>query len=411
MKNSKTTKTDNFGNLNLMDMFFTRIAKEQFVTHRFSKEYRTVLVLVFLFDILAVFASIFAGYFYLYVLVIKTLNNILVAKILTITALIILEILVHIGLAKFFKFFIKSNIAVAFVALVLVTLLWSVSFQLSTKGLSMRQSKKVSKVESISSNFELEKQNLLNSRNAQITDIKELQKDIKSNPTRWKNGKLSLLSSQQLTDIKEYQKEISEIKQQYRTDILSLQKTTDKEYKQDEFNTQNEANEYYNLITIVMFIELLASGFLMFSWSMVLKENKSEDYINSNVNDFKSEVDTRVFALFKDSLHTQFRSFQLAIETNENNSIPFEFENTKGKKENSNISDAEIINKKNVGFQMQQTTNEPTKPSNPKAKVCAYCGADISHKKHWNAKYCDRTCQRKAWELKTDRKLIYKKKK
>ena len=87
MTNNTNKKIDNFGNLNGLDMFFTRIAKEQFVTHRFSKEYRIVLILTFLFDILAVSVSIFAGYFYLYLMIFKTLNSVLVAKVITIILL------------------------------------------------------------------------------------------------------------------------------------------------------------------------------------------------------------------------------------------------------------------------------------------------------------------------------------
>lgn len=403
MKNIVKEKIDNFGNLSSLDLMFTRIAREQFVTHRFSKEYRTVLIFTVLLDLVAVFVSVFGGYFHLYSMVFRSLNDAIVSKIVSISVLIILEILVHIALAKFFKSFIKEKMQVAFIALVFATILWGVIFDFSTKGLSMRQSAKVSKVETITMNFDAEKENLRLEKEAKINDIKELQKQINSNPTKWSSGKLSLLSADQLASLKELQNEISTIEQTYRNDIVALQKVTDKEYKQDELSTQNEAREYYNIVVAVMFIELLASGFLMFSWSMVLKENKPEDFVNSKINDIANEIDKGVSTLFQNRVATLNNGLTLALSNHSNNSIPFEYETTTNKPEPEFVEAEVISNKKNKpGFKMQT--------SNGDAKKCAYCDGDISDKKHWNAKYCSPECRIKSWENKHNTTLRYKRK-
>ena len=71
----KNSLNDNFGNFNLIDKLLTKVANNQFTTHRYSKEWKIAISLAILFDIVAVTLSIYAGYFYLSTLLIPMLES------------------------------------------------------------------------------------------------------------------------------------------------------------------------------------------------------------------------------------------------------------------------------------------------------------------------------------------------
>ena len=132
---------NNFGDYSGIDRILTKVANNQFTTHRYSKEWKIAISLSILFDITAVTLRIYAGYFYLSTLLIPMLESVYLAKIATISILILLELLVHFLLAKFFKFAIKtgnnSHGQTAAVVLIFLAFVYTISFHCSTQGLSI----------------------------------------------------------------------------------------------------------------------------------------------------------------------------------------------------------------------------------------------------------------------------------
>ncbi len=406
MKNS--LNTDTFGNFNLTDKLLTKVANNQFTTHRYSKEWKIAISLSLLFDITAVILSIYAGYFYLSTLLIPMLESVYFAQMATISILILLELLVHFLLAKFFKFALKSHIQTASLVLIFLGFVYMQSFYMSTNGLSINESNKVSKVVFINDNLTIESENLELETKENISYYKEAISTIKTNPQGWVNGRRAVLTSQQLKDIKAYNGTIQELKQQLRTDVQTLTKQA----KTDKANNLKEvtstANKYYAFISIIMLIELIASGFLMFSWSKIQSENDPEKHAQSRIIDISLQVDKGITDLYNSRFSAMQNSLSIAMQAHYNNSIPLEFNQpTDGKQ--ADILEAEILNKSKAGFKMQ-TADAQTGTATNKQKVCLHCENSFTYKIH-NQKYCTENCRISAYEKRKGKKLIFKAKK
>jgi len=406
MKNELINEST-FGNFTPGDKILTKIANNQFTTHRYSKEWKILILLALLFDVTAVTLTVYAGYFYLSELITPILESKELAIISTIVILILLEFLVHFLLAKFFKFALKWHGLTATSILIFLSLVYFLSFQMSTNGLSINESKKVSKVEFIENNLNTEIENIQLETKENIKYYKNEIATIKANPSGWINGKRSVLTSQQLKDIKEYNGTINELRQTERTNIKELQEQA----HQDKANNLTEvtatANKYYAFISILMLIELIASGFLMFSWSKIQNENDTEQHVKSKVIDISKQVDASITELYTNRFVALQNGLSIALQQHNNSSIPLEILSQEHQEQT--IQKAEIINKNNVGFEMKTNTRNTT-PGTIKKKECLFCGAELVGM-HPAAKYCNAECRKQAWELKTGAKLKYKSKK
>jgi len=399
-------KFDKFGNLNRLDTVFTKIAKNQFTTDRYSKEWKILIIIVLLFDFVASFLSVYAGYFYLSTLLIPMFESKIISIASTIAILILLELLVHFLLAKFFKFALKYHVQTAIFLLFAVTSVFLLSFQLSTQGLSINESAKVSKVELITDNLDTEVNNLELETKQNIDFLRNEINTIKSAPQGWINGKRSILTAKQLQDIKDYNAEINKLRQALRTQTKELENNAKNDKESNLKEVTSTANKYYVFISIIMLIEIISSMFLMYSWSKIQMENDPETHTKSRILDISLQVDNSITQLYNERFNAMNNALQIALQSNYNSSIPLEFsraENNQG----TVFSEAEIMNKNNVGFKMQNTT---TGQGSAKTKVCNYCNAYLIDM-HPAAKYCNAECRKQAWELKSGVKLQYKSKK
>jgi len=403
MKNKVNDKVDNFGTFGTSDLFFTKIANNQFTTHRYSKEWKTAIIGALILDIIATVLSVYSGYFYLSILLIQMLESKAAAQISTIAILIILELLVHFLLAKFFKFALKFVATVAIPTLLFLGFLYSISFYMSTQGLSINESSKVDKTELINENKNVEIENIKKQSENEIQYFKSEIETIKANPQGWTNGKRNILTAAQLTTIKEYNKSINEIKQLARNDIKSLEKQAQIDKKSNLQEVTSTANNYYAFISILMLVELIASGFLMFSWSQIQSENEPEKHIKSKVIDISTQYKSLLNGFLMSELNTIKNGFALALNEHEIETIPFEIENSTKNTASSDYKETE----KKIGFQIISQANLEHKATDK--KVCEHCGKDISDKKHWNAKFCNYECRKAHWEHKTGVKLKLKK--
>jgi len=328
MENKPNNKIDNFGTFGTSDLFFTKIANNQFTTHRYSKEWKTAIIGALVLDIIATVLSVYSGYFYLSILLIQMLESKAAAQISTIAILIILELLVHFLLAKFFKFALKFVATVAIPTLLFLGFLYSISFYMSTQGLSINESSKVDKTELINENKNVEIENIKKQSENEIQYFKSEIETIKANPQGWTNGKRNILTAAQLTTIKEYNKSINEIKQLARNDIKSLEKQAQIDKKSNLQEVTSTANNYYAFISILMLVELIASGFLMFSWSQIQSENEPEKHIKSKVIDISTQYKSLLNGFLMSELNTIKNGFALALNEHEIETIPFEIENS-----------------------------------------------------------------------------------
>lgn len=403
MENKANKKIDTFGTLAAADVLFTKVANNQFTTHRYSKEWKTAIIGALLLDFIATVLSVYSGYFYLSILLTQMLENKLLAQISTVFILVVLEFLVHFSLAKFFKFAIKFVATVSITILFFLGFLYTISFYMSTQGLSINESKKVDKSELINENKNVEIENLKNQSASEIEYFKNEIATQKANPQGWTNGKRAILTKEQLITIKEYNNRINEIKQTLRTDINNLEKQAQTDKKNNMVEVTSTAQNYYSFISILMLVELIASGFLMFSWSQIQSENEPEKHIKSKVIDISAQYKSLLNNFLMSELNTIKNGFALALNEHEIETVPFEIETIKN--ENTNYKNSE----RKVGFQIVDKGNANVNSEHTENKKCEHCGADISDKKHWNAKFCSYECRKEHWELKTGVKFKLKK--
>lgn len=412
MKNNIKNKIDNFGRFSASDIYFTRIANSQFTTHRYSKEWKAAIILAFLFSLITSWFSISGGYSYIHVIIFQLTENKIVTFISTILVVVFLEYLVYMLIGKFFKFALKFVPQIAIPVLIFTIMVYSISFYISTQGMSISESKKVDKTELINENKSIEISNLQRKTDSDIDYLKNQIETIKANPAGWQNGQRIVLTREQLETIKQYNTSINEVKQALRTDIKDLEKQAGIDKKSNLKEVTSTASKYHQFMSIMMLTQFVAGGFLMFSWSKIQNENEPEKYVKSKVIDISLQYKSLLNSFLMNELNTIKNGFSLALNEYAIDAIPLEIETTneptnetKGKAANSNYS----ANEKKIGFQMtKKPTNDPTASN---LKTCLHCGKDISNKKHWNAKFCNDLCRKEYWEKQNNSKLIYKKSK
>jgi len=276
---------------------------------------------------------------------------------------------------------------------------------MSTNGLSINESKKVSKVEFIENNLSTEVDNLSLETKENIKYYQNEIATIKANPQGWINGKRSILTSSQLKDIKAYNETINELRQIERTRTKELQEQANQDKKNNLIEVTATANKYYAFISILMIIELIASGFLMFSWSKIQNENDPESHVQSKVIDISKQVDASITELYTNRFAALQNGLNIALQSHTNSSIPLEILHQEHEhQEQTEPHQAQILNKNKPGFKMQST------PGTAKKKHCRYCGSELIGM-HPAAKYCNDEHRKLAWEQKTGAKLKYKAKK
>jgi len=403
MENKPNNKIDNFGTFGTSDLFFTKIANNQFTTHRYSKEWKAAIVLAFLFSLITSWFSISGGYSYVNVIIFQLTENKAVTFISSILVVVFLEYLVYMLIGKFFKFTLKFIPQTAIPVLIFTLLVYSISFYISTQGMSISESKKVDKTELINENKSIEISNLQRKTDSDIDYLKNQIETIKANPAGWQNGQRNILTKEQLQTIKQYNASINEVKQALRTDIKNLEKQASIDKTSNLKEVTSTASKYHQFMSVMMLTQFVAGGFLMFSWSKIQSENEPEKHIKSKVIDISLQYKSLLNNFLMSELNTIKNGFALALNEHEIETIPFEIENSTKNTASSDYKETE----KKIGFQIINKANLEHKATDK--KVCEHCGKDISDKKHWNAKFCNYECRKAHWEHKTGVKLKLKK--
>ena len=410
MINNTNNKIDSFGNFNLLDKLFTKVANKQNTTHRFSTEWRVFIIIGLIAGLITSIISVYSGQFYLigFMSSFYTTGNIL--KAVTIVILILIELLTYYSMSKAFKFALKWDALKFLPTAIFTVMVYTLSFYQSTSGLSIQESSKVDLSETINDNLEVEIENLNTDFTEQSTYYKSAIATVKANPSGWSGGKRTILTAEQLKDIKAYNNIILELKKEKRKQIKELEKNAKLDKRNNMTEITSTREKFFGFISVLMAIQVLSSAFLSFAWSQIQCENAPKDFAKSKVLDITMQVDSSINSLWQDRLNSLQQGLSIALNSHSAAGIPLEI-STPTNNKTTPVQEAKFVNKANekqknygggsIGFKMQNSIE----------KKCAYCGTDISDKKHWNAKYCSDECKKLAWEKRTGQQLRYKKKK
>ncbi len=350
-------------------IFLSRIARKQYKLHDIKKEWKIFILFVFLAKILTWSISIFAGTNYFKLLLLPVVQEKTLAITVAILILIIIEVLTTIALSKFFKFLYRgiNHLSTIIALTIIVVGLFGVSFVSSTNGLSMRQAKKVDNTDLIVERFELKNVIIKDDYHNRFVGIDEQIETIKSNPQGWARGVRSTLISQQLAKIDSLQKRKAEIRQEQKNEIVEIDKQKQSEIRINTVQTTSEADKYYKIITVVMIIQFISSGILMFFWKRIFYEDDKDSVISEYAKEINDTMSANTFYMVQNYMSEAANSFaleldnaskknKLALPVNEDIKLP---DKEKERVEIAGFSNANK-NKFKTGFKNTKKTTEPS---------------------------------------------------
>lgn len=264
----------------LLSNFFTnavkRYALKNWRLYSFKEEWLTIILLVLLTKIATSVVSVFSGYCYLDNIFYGLFMSENLSKIVTVFALVVIECLNALFLAKFFKFLLRFNNLKWIFPLLLSVGLFALSFIISTNGIAIYTAGKVDLTKNIDSKYiteiEIVNSEFADQKNTILAHID----DIKANPTEWKDGRRCVLSAAQLAEIRQCYDDITELTKNKDLKIKELNTAKLHELHDNKTNTENEANKYYIYVAAIMFVQLVASMALWFFWCKISGEEDPE---------------------------------------------------------------------------------------------------------------------------------------
>ena len=244
--------------------------------YSFKQEWLTIIILVIVAKIATSIVSVFSGYCYLDNIFFGLFASESLSRVVTVFALVLIELLNALFLAKFFKFLLRMNNLKWVFPLLLSVALFVLSFIISTNGIAIYTAGKVDLSKNIAEKYITEIRAVDNDYKEQTAIIQEHINNVKANPSEWKDGKRCVLSTAQLAEIREQYDKITELTNKKESRIKALNEEKAKELQANSANTENEADKYYLYVAVIMFIQLVASLALWFFWCRISAEDDPE---------------------------------------------------------------------------------------------------------------------------------------
>jgi len=376
-------------------------AKIIYKKHSFVIEWQTFIAISIVLKLATIVFSIFAGFFYFNSLFVSMLNNPLLAKIFSIVALLIIEVLTAISLSKFFKFALRLELKTAVPILLLSMFFFGISFISSTNGLALRQSEKVDQTEILTAQYNDKILNINLLYDSQKDEVKEQINTIKSNPQGWTNGRRSTLITPQLNQIDRHYKNMQTIELNRKTELNEARSAYLNDKNLNDLQSVNESEKFYKITAFIMILVFLINGLLMFFYSRIFNENEMELQTIEVIKNFSDNIQDKAIDLIENQIQDTFALYFSAIQNNfEKLNKPALQQNSKSIGFiNSGIKPEKIdINTTNVN-----TTNVNTAKN--MNRICLHCGKEFIYKT-WNQKFCIDECRIKHWESLTHRKVV-----
>lgn len=373
-------------------------AKNNYKKHSFLKEWRVFILLTLVLKVSAMVFSIFAGFFFFENLFVSILNNLVLAKIFSIIALLLIEVLTAISLSKFFKFGIRFDLKKAIPVFLLSCFFFSISFISSTTGLALRQGKKVDNTTAITAKYNDDKRQITTTYQLSKQRVNDRLQIIKKNPQGWINGKRSVLTNDQLTMVKGCYDEFKFLENNYSQALQKAKRVFNADLLENSKYSKAEAEKYYKIVSGIMLLIFMVNGILMFLYSRIFSEKEKEAEAAEIVNDYAEEITDKTTKIIRGNIEKIINT-HLAAMTIEPD----------GRKTIITAPEIEEVEPSGViGFRPQN--KRPTAAVNANTDNCLYCGEEFE-KVVWNKKYCCEAHKIKAWEEKHGKKVVKRAKK
>ena len=244
--------------------------------YSFKQEWLTIIILVIVTKLATSVVSVFSGYCYLDQIFYGLFGSASLSNCISVLALVIIEALNALFLAKFFKFLLRMNNLKWIFPLILSVGLFALSFVISTNGIAIYTAGKVDLSKNIAEKYITEIRAVENDYKQQTAIIQEHIDNVKANPSEWKDGRRCVLSTAQLAEIREQYDKITELTNKKEAAIKNLNEAKAKEMQSNAANAENEAGKFYKYVACIMFVQLVASLALWFFWCKISAEDDPE---------------------------------------------------------------------------------------------------------------------------------------
>ncbi len=355
---TKETKFDNFGALKPSDLFFSKLAILIFGNKRYQKEFMPFIILSYLGYSLAVFLSVFSSFFIVSDFFISVFTNPFLNGVVSVISLLLIETLLFFSLKGFFKFLLKgivqNTIFLGLAALFGFVLI----FVLTTNGIALMMSERVSKTSEIVEFHDIEKNTTKLDFEEQRNFLIQLIKNIENNPQGWSNGQRSFLTKEQLKEIGNYNNQLRELKQSELDYLNKIEKKEKTELKQNRNETTSEANKYFWVFAIIVGVEFLSVFYIVFSAFQIHKESNTDKHISDKVQDISNAVGNNIFAAIEEQMYHVQNLFAAGLQRQNLNFTPFEVVDKKQEDEIDKIDFSETKKPVVVGGFFNQQKND-----------------------------------------------------
>ena len=311
------------------------------------------------------------------------------------------------------KFFFRGVVSVTVAVLGGLIAMYSISFYISTQGLELKQANKADETITLVAVNDSKKEAINLDYDYQISELKTSIADVRK--STWK-GKLGI---QKLNQIATYNTLILDLQKQKRTQLDTLESNHKASLKLNTLNSKNTGNKYFVIICVIMVLQIISNGFLMFSFSKIYKENNIKSVIVEDIQAWKNDFTASTMQTMSNDLMQVQRmllhQFSMAtLNLNNENDTHIQIAATTTKQPSEPEPEPTPPEHNKIGFKLPSNeTNNVQRDGqrNDKktdVKHCANCGKEF-YKKHWNAKYCSDDCRIENWEKRNNKKLHLKK--
>ena len=283
-----------------------------------KKEWLAVILLLLLTKLATSAVSIFSGYQYLQSFFFGLVNSEAVASWFSIIALGLIEGLAALFLAKFFKFALRMQWLTAVMPLFFAILVFAVSFITSTNGIAIYTAQGVDLSNEINAKYN----SLIEARRqdyaADCDNVKDQISAIKNNPEEWKNGQRCVLSHAQNEELSKCYDKLNAAKISLNSDVKDLQEQQKAELADNATHTTNEADKYYNIVAVIMIIQVVCSGALWFFWCKISGEDAPDIDAKDGVKSIYDKAASLIRSGVETCITTEFNTITTAFATLDN---------------------------------------------------------------------------------------------
>lgn len=303
--------------MNKINSFLANVVKNFAVSnwerYCIKQEWLTVIILLLITKAVTSAISIFSGFQYLQNFFFGLINNEAAANTFSILALLLIEGLAALFLAKFFKFALRMQLLTAAMPFVFAALVFAVSFITSTNGIAVYTAKGVDLSKEINGKYNTQLEVLKADYDAEAATVKEHINTIKNNPEEWKDGKRSVLSKAQNLQLNICYDKLNSLKVDYNAQVKEVKEAQKIELADNATHTTNEADKYYNIVAVIMAIQVVCSGGLWFFWCKISGEDKPEIDAKEGVKAIYDKAATLIRGGVDTCINTEFNTITTAF--------------------------------------------------------------------------------------------------